>query len=291
MPIPTFDQMLHPVLVLAAKQNITRRDEREQRISSGASTYVENRSGWAMTFLTKAHLIEKVRAKTYHVTDDGRAFLTRHPNGFTVKDLEAIDGWEEAWRSSRRSKNEAAVTPSETTTPLEMIYESITTLNSALKDRLLASVLEQSPLFFEKLVLDVLLKMGYGGSRADAAEHLGKSGDEGIDGCIKQDPLGLDQILVQAKRYARDRPIDRKTIQAFVGSMTGRGVTKGIFITTSTFNENAREFVQRGSQTKVILTDGDELLTLMLRHHVGVVPAERQVEVLELDQNYVGDEE
>lgn len=153
----------------------------------------------------------------------------------------------------------------------------------------MSAVLEQTPTFFERLVLDVLLAMGYGGSRTDAADHLGRANDEGIDGRIKQDPLGLDQILVQAKRYAVDRPIDRKTLQAFYGSMTG-GVSKGIFITTSTFNANAAEFVQRGAQTKVVLIDGDDLLDLMLRHKIGV-RVERAVEVLALDQNYFEEEE
>lgn len=126
-------------------------------------------------------------------------------------------------------------------------------------------------------------------ARANAAEKLGRTGDEGIDGCINQDPLGLDQILVQAKRYAPDNTIDRQTIQAFIGAMTGQGVTKGIFITTSGFTRHALEFVQRGSHTKVILIDGERLLTLMLEHHIGV-RVERRVEVLELDQNYFSDE-
>jgi restriction system protein len=155
---------------------------------------------------------------------------------------------------------------------------------------LLDAILAQTPEFFERLVLDVLVAMGYGGSRADAAKHLGRSGDEGIDGRINQDPLGLDQILVQAKQFAVDRPINRQTIQAFIGSLTGQGVTKGIFITTSSFNENAKEFVQRGSQIKVVLIDGEALLNLMLRHHIGV-RVERQVEVLDLDQNYFSDDE
>jgi restriction system protein len=132
--------------------------------------------------------------------------------------------------------------------------------------------------------------VGYGGSRADAAEHLGQSNDEGVDGRINQDPLGLDQVVVQAKRYAVDRSIDRKTIQAFVGSMTGQGVTKGVFITTSSFNDNAKEFVQRGSHTKVVLIDGEQLVNLMLRHHIGV-RVERKVEILDVDQNYFTEEE
>jgi restriction system protein len=158
------------------------------------------------------------------------------------------------------------------------------------KSRVLAAILDQSPSFFEELVLDVLQAMGYGGSREDAAQHLGRSGDEGIDGRINQDPLGLDQILIQAKRYAPENIINRQTIQAFVGSMTGQGVSKGIFITTSSFNENAREFVKRGFNTKVVLIDGDELLNLMLRHHIGV-RVEREVEVLDLDQNYFSEDE
>jgi restriction system protein len=167
---------------------------------------------------------------------------------------------------------------------------ALKTINAELKSRLLDAILAQTPLFFERLVLDVLLKLGYGGSRADAAEHLGKSGDEGIDGRVNQDVLGLDQILVQAKRYAPDRAIDRQTIQAFIGSMTGQGVTKAVFITTSSFNANAREFVLRGAQTKVVLIDGDDLLGFMLQHHIGVRP-ERKIELLELDQNYFSDDE
>jgi len=132
--------------------------------------------------------------------------------------------------------------------------------------------------------------MGYGGSRIDAAEHLGRSGDEGIDGCIKQDPLGLDQVLVQAKRYNPENPINREAIQSFIGAMSGKGVNKGVFITTSYFNANAKEFVSRGSTQKVILIDGDMLLDLMLKHHVGT-RVERTVEILDLDQNYFNDED
>lgn len=134
--------------------------------------------------------------------------------------------------------------------------------------------------------------MGYGDPKArhEAAERLGKSGDEGIDGRINQDALGLDQILVQAKRYAPDRPIDRKTIQAFIGSLAGQGVTKGIFITTSYFAETAHEFVQRGAHTKIVLIDGKDLINRMLRHKIGV-RVSRAIEIFELDQNYFDDTE
>jgi restriction system protein len=264
--------------------------EQEARIPSGNSTYVRNRTGWAMTHLTKAGLIEKVAPKTYRATEHGRNFLRQHPDDITIKDMKALDSWRTGWAASTPRKSAEAAPESEDMTPTEALDNAVQTLNADLKNRLLAAILEQSPAFFEQLVLDVLLAMGYGGSRADAAEHLGRGGDEGIDGCIKQDPLGLDQILVQAKRYAPDRLIDRKTIQAFFGSMTGQGVNKGVFITTSGFNDNALEFVQRGSQTKVVLIDGERLLDLMLRHHIGV-RVERQVDVLALDQNYFDEDE
>lgn len=304
MAIPTYDQMLRPLLALAVTQDLTRKDaagiiadqfnltadERESKIPSGQSTYVRSRVGWAMTFLTKGNLIEKVAPRTYRITDRGRSFLTQHPERIDARDMRALPGWHEAWGGSDGDEADGPVAPAETTTPLEALDSAVGTLNADLKNRLLTAILDQTPTFFEHLVLDVLIAMGYGGSRSDAAEHLGRANDEGVDGRVNQDPLGLDQIVVQAKRYAPERPIDRQTIQAFVGSMTGQGVTKGIFITTSKFNANAKEFVQRGSNVKVVLVDGDDLLNLMLRHHIGV-RVERQVEVLDFDQNYFSDDE
>jgi restriction system protein len=127
--------------------------------------------------------------------------------------------------------------------------------------------------------------MGYGSGYANSLEHVGQPGDEGIDGRINQDALGLDQIFVQAKRYALDRPVSRVSIQSFIGSLAGQGVTKGIFITTSYFNNSAEEFVTRGSATKVVLVDGEQLVDLMLTHRIGARVKE-SYEVLEIDQNY-----
>lgn len=301
MSIPTFDLMLRPLLALAVTQPITRRDaemlmakhfgltaeEALQRIPSGASTYVGNRAGWAMSHLTKAGLIARVAPRTYRATDSAHAFLDKCPERVTVKDLETIPGYREAWDPDTKTKE---IKPDSTVAPAEAIDKAVEELNTDLRSKLLTAILDQTPEFFEQLVLDVLLKMGYGGSREDAAEHLGKSGDEGIDGRINQDALGLDQIMVQAKRYALDRPIDRTTIQAFIGSLAGQGVTKGIFITTSRFAETSKEFVLRGSATRVQLIDGQKLVDLMMRHHIGV-RVQRTVEVLDLDHNYFEDEE
>jgi restriction system protein len=303
MSIPTVNDLLHPLLGLAERGDISRRNatpvmadhfkmtpaERDARIPSGASTFVRHRTGWAMSYLTKAKMIAKVAPNTYRITDFGRDFLQQHTSGFGVRELAALPGWKDAWEASKKDKP-AESSPESERTPVEALDAAVATLKADLKNRLLAAIVDQSPAFFERLVLDVLIKMGYGGSREDAAQHLGRSGDEGVDGRINQDPLGLDQVFVQAKRYAANNVVDRKSVQAFVGSMTGQGATKGIFITTSSFNENAREFVQRGSQTKVVLIDGNALLELMLRHHIGL-RVERRVEVLDIDQNYFDEED
>jgi restriction system protein len=307
MAIPTYDKLMRPILELAAQQPISRRtatdamitrhaltaDEVAQRLAGGDST-VHNRVGWAMTFLTKAGLIAKIAPKTYQATELGRQFLGKHEGDIREADLKAIPGYAEAWAAGsarRRQKESLSADKSvpllldETATPHEIIAREVGSLQSELRSRLLQTIVGQTPLFFEQLVLDVLVEMGYGGSREDAAEHLGQSGDEGIDGRINQDALGLDQVLVQAKRYSLDRPVVRSEVQAFIGSLAGQGVTKGIFITTSTFAASAYEFVARGSTTKVILVDGKMLIDMMVRKHIGVRVA-HEFKLYEIDQNY-----
>lgn len=308
MPIPTYDEMLRPILALAEQSEITGRtmaeamtehfkltpDEAASRVPSGGSTYVRNRAAWAMTFLTKARLIEKSAPRTYRITASGKEFLKKHPTAFAERDLNEIPGYREAWQMAKQAKvvETAPTTAIENYTPEDTLDYAVNLMLDDVRQRLLEAILIQTPEFFEDLVLDVLLGMGYGDpkDRSAAAQRLGKSGDEGIDGRINQDALGLDQILVQAKRYAPDRPIDRKTIQAFIGSLAGQGVTKGIFITTSYFAETAHEFVQRGAHTKIVLIDGKDLINWMLRHKIGVRIV-RTIEIFELDQNYFEDSE
>lgn len=309
--IPAFDQLLRPILAAAAIKPITRRtaaeamvrqfqltaEEAAQRIPSGGATLIGNRTGWAMTFLTKASLISKVAKGTYAPTELGRQYLASHPTIITQEDLKRAPGWHEAWelgRQKRRERRSEAdrYTPSlegTSSTPEEAIESGIKTLESDLRARLLDAILEQSPEFFERLVLEVLKAMGYGAATEDSLKHVGQSGDEGIDGRINQDALGLDQICVQAKRYAVDRPVDRMSIQAFIGSLAGQGVTKGIFITTSYFKGTAEEFVTRGSATKVVLVDGEKLISLLLRHRIGT-RVKQTFEVFEIDQNYFDEE-
>ena len=305
--IPTFDQFLRPILALAALGQVTRRSIQPLladqfklteadlllRIPSGSSTILANRSGWAMTFLTKAGLILKVSPKTYSATDVGRRMLKSHASGITEADLKELPGWEDAWEAGRQRRRERKKQPEQESlsnaTPEDAIGAGIKSLKDDLRSRLLMAILDQPPDFFERVVLQVLKAMGYGSDADDALRHVGKSGDEGIDGRINQDPLGLDQICVQAKRYAVDRPVDRVAIQAFIGSLAGHGVTKGIFITTSYFKGTAEEFVTRGSPTKIVLVDGEQLIDLMLRHRIGTRVKETY-EVFEIDQNYFDEE-
>ncbi len=312
MAIPTYDKLMRPILELAEKQPINRRtateamislhsltaDDLAQRLSGGDST-IKNRTGWAMTFLTKAGLIAKTAPKTYQATDAGRSFLARHNGPIREADLRTIPGYIEAWAagSARRRQKETATvaepglgTREETATPHEIIAREVKSLEADLRERLLQTIVEQTPTFFEELVLDVLLAMGYGGSKEDAAEHMGQSGDEGIDGRINQDALGLDQVMVQAKKYRPDRPVVRSEVQAFIGSLSGQGVTKGVFITTSSFAASAHEFVARGSTTKVVLVDGKMLIDLMVRHGIGVRVA-HEYKLFEVDQNYFDESE
>ena len=266
-------------------------EERLQRIPSGAATYLRNRVGWAMTYLTKAGLIGKVAPKVYEATDRGRDFLVRYPDGFSNRELREIYDFRK-FQAFKRPDDAADTTQSdsESTTPYERIDEALAEINADLKEQLIAEVLGKSPEFFERVVLDFLVAMGYGGSREDAASHIGGVGDEGLDGRINQDTLGLDVVLVQAKRYAPDHVVGRQLLQQFVGAMHGQGGTKGVFINTSRFAGTAEDYVQRGSQLKLVLIDGNQFADLMLRHGIGV-RVERQANVLALDNNYFEEEQ
>ena len=311
MSLPTFDEFMRPLLELATKERIRRKtaavamadlykltpEEIAHKLPSGGST-LANRVGWAMTFLTKAGLIRKVEQRLYEATPAGIAFLASHQGPIRDADLKKIPGYTEAWaegsanrqKQTGESDDDLPLMRDATATPHEVIAREVDALQTDFRGRLLQRILEQSPTFFEQLVLDVLVAMGYGGTREDAAERLGQSGDEGIDGRINQDALGLDQVMVQAKRYRPDRPVPRNEVQAFIGSLAGQGVTKGIFITTSSFGASAYEFVARGSATKVVLVDGTLLIDLMIRYGIGTRVAQTH-RIHEIDQNYFEDEE
>ena len=300
--IPTWDMFLRPLLELANEAPIMRRtatpmiadryqfsDEiRNSRIKSG-QTHIENRTGWARSALVKATFVEKHPSQkfTYQITDAGRAYLLKHEGPITVDDLKNIEGyaeaWEEASRRKREAKTSAAQNPNiETSTPSELIEDAMVKIQETLKANLLTQLLNVDPYRFEQIVIDLLVAMGYGGSREEAANVTKKSNDEGIDGIIIEDRLGLDVIYIQAKRY--QNKVGRVDIQSFVGALAGKQASKGIFITTSDFVQNAVDYAHSVSQ-KIILINGLRLADLMIEHNIGVSTV-RTIELKRLDSDY-----
>lgn len=300
MNIPKYNDLFRPVLAIAANKNITRRgmtqdiaealqlteEQVTARIPSGSATYIGNRVGWAMTFLTKATLIKKVAKATYGITELGKEFLVQYPDRITTDNLETIDGYVEAWETKRRAKQVTGdQSPSNEFTPEELIEGAMETLNSSVKSELLAQLHSADPYFFEQIVIDVLVAMGYGGSRSEAAKVTRKSNDGGIDGIINEDRLGLDVIYVQAKRYQAN--VGRNDVQNFVGALAGNQAHKGIFITTSDYIDSAVEYAKTVPQ-KVILVNGSRLADLMIEHNVGV-SSEKKIVLKRVDMDYFGD--
>ena len=307
MAIPTFDQLMRPVLELASKQDINRHvatdammeefqltpEEREVRIKSGSLT-IRNRTGWAMSHLNKGKLIEKVAKATYRITDKGRNLLADHDGPLTIPIMRAkVPGFQEAWDSAKKKKaeqraqkeaEEDSTEDDSSTTPDEAMDKALKELDESLREEVLEQLYEINPYRFEQVVIDVLLAMGYGGSRDEAAQVTQKSNDGGIDGIINEDRLGLDVIYVQAKRYKEENTIGRKEIQSFVGALAGKQANKGVFITTSDFKGTAVEYAQNVPQ-RVILINGDRLSELMIEHDVGV-SAERVIRVKRIDSDY-----
>jgi len=240
-----------------------------------------------MTYLTKGGLIAKVSPRTYHITDRGRQFLTKYPAAIAVSDLETIPGFEEAWNTRARRRESAGPVSGEspagnTSTPNERIEAAFSELREVLISDLLSQLGKVDPFRFEQVVLDLLVAMGYGGSRKEAAEVTRKTGDEGIDGVINEDRLGLDVIYVQAKRWKHN--VGRPEIQNFVGALAGKKASKGIFITTSSFHDNATDYVA-GLHNKIILVDGRRLAELMIEHNIGVAE-EHAYRVKKIDSDY-----
>ncbi len=264
-------------------------EEREQRIPSGQSSYIKNRTGWAKTYLKKAGLLSSPKRGVIQITDRGREVLSQKPERINRALLEQFPEFVEFQeRSNATAKTESAeVAAVDKQTPEEAIEHSYTQLRSQLADELLEQIKGCSSDFFERLVVDVIVAMGYGGSHRDAAKATQRSNDGGIDGIIKQDRLGLDTIYIQAKKWDESRPIHRPEIQKFAGALQGVRARKGIFITTSSFSDGAREYVAT-IDSKIVLIDGTELAQLMIDHGIGVTP-HQTYEIKRLDSDYFGE--
>lgn len=303
MPIPDYQTCMLPFLrfladgfehsLQEAEESLAKHfklsdAQRAELLPSGQQGIFKNRIGWARTYLKKACLVVAPKRGVFMITDRGLRTLAKNPVRIDGKFLEQFPEFMEfrdstkATSGIRGDSDSAIVIPSITATPEESIELAYQSLREQLAQELLAVVLNCSPTFFEQLVIDLLVKMGYGGSRRDAGERIGQTGDGGIDGIIKEDRLGLDAIFIQAKRWQGS--VGRPEIQKFVGALQGQRAKKGVFITTSSYTADAIDYASR-IDTKVVLIDGKALSALMIDFDVGVSVAASYV-VKRVDSDY-----
>lgn len=245
-------------------------EQMQELLPSGRQARIDNYVHWARSYLFHAGLITSHAKGAYAITPEGRAVLAQNLPAIDRNFLEQFPKYRE-WRAhvNRQAQQPSVPSLDEDDTPEDQIDNAFMRLDADLMDELLIRVLSLTPARFERLIVDLLLTMGYGDGRAEMGQAIGKSGDGGIDGVVNEDKLGLDAVYIQAKRYAPDNTIGRPALQAFIGSMTGESATKGVFVTTSSFSKEARDYVRRVQQ-RVVLIDGDRLARLMIDHGVGV---------------------
>lgn len=304
--IPDYQTLMLPVLKLAAdgaehkfshavellaEEFSLSTEERNELLPSGSQAVFNNRVGWARSYLKQAGLLSSPKRGFFTITPKGGALLAKNPERVDISILEQYPEFLE-FRNRKKDKGENEK-PEETSavsassqTPEDALASAYSTLRKDLESEILSSVKEASPSFFERLVVDLLVRMGYGGNRQDAGKALGKSGDGGIDGIINEDRLGLDVIFIQAKRW--ESTVGRPEIQKFAGALQGQRARKGVFITTSSFTKEAQEYASL-IESKIILIDGDHLSRLMAEHNIGVSTV-GQYEVKKLDSDYFNEE-
>ena len=283
MPIPDFQTLMLPFLTMA-RDNVEHssndfigpladmyqltQEERSAMLASGTQRIFHNRVHWAKAYLKMAGLIENTRRGYFKISERGQQVLNEKPDKITIGYLKRFPDFQVVRERKKESiSSEENFEDVVSQTPQEQIEHAFNTIDNALGQELLQKIKNCSWRFFEQLVVDLLLKMGYGGSKTEAASVIGRSGDEGIDGVIKEDRLGLDVIYVQAKKW--DATIGRPEIQKFVGALAGQGAKKGVFITTSKFSTDATTYLPK-NETKVILIDGQKLVELMIEFELGV---------------------
>jgi restriction system protein len=250
-------------------------EERSELLPSGRQARFDNRVYWSTTYLRKSQLIESRGRGRFVITQRGLDVLGNPPERISISYLQQFPEFTQFRETSNVDDPSGAiqiVEDSERTLD-EIMREAFASINDQLAEEILARTLESPPKFFEQLVIDLLLAMGYGGTYAEAGRAIGASGDEGIDGVINEDRLGLDVLYVQAKRYDPGNSVGRPAIQAFVGALEAKHAQKGIFITTSNFTSDARVYVEQ-IQKRVILINGRQLAQFMIEHNVGVTPSE-----------------
>jgi restriction system protein len=308
MTIPNYETLMLPVLRLAGDGNEHRigdaveqlarefnltDEERQHLLPSGRQATIANRAHWAKTFLVQAGLLEPTRRAHFRITDRGRELLAQAPSRIDTTYLLRFPEFV-AFRS--RSRESTAPVPTEPTatvntgtqTPDELLRATIKQIELTLQKELLDRILAGTPAFFEGVIVNLLVAMGYGGSREEAGQIVGRSGDGGIDGVIDQDALGLDRVYAQAKRYAIDNAVSEPEIRGFSGSLGAAKANKGVFVTTSYFTQPAHAFAER-HPFRIVLIDGEQLAGLMIRHNVGV-RIDETLYLKKIDEDFFEDE-
>jgi restriction system protein len=256
-----------------------------QLTSEKGTNIFNSRIHWAVQYLYQSGALDRPAKATYAINELGKSLLKDHPDGIGPEVLQKTEGykhWDIRSKTSQEEKSESKVELGGET-PTENIESAIQQLENSLAHELVSRLREASPQFLEKVILVLLGRMGYGDGE-DSLEHLGGPGDEGLDGVINQDRLGLQRIYIQAKRYKDGNNIGRPEVQKFMGALQGQGASGGVFITTSKFSHDAEEYVSKNMTPRIILIDGPELGRLLVKHEVGVVSL-RSYKVLEIDEN------
>lgn len=303
MAVPDYQSLMLPVLDASSKGEVRigdvvnqlagqlklSQEERAELLPSGKQTLFSNRVHWAKTYLGKAHLIEITRRGHFKITDRGQNVLQSQParidNGFLTQFSEFREFRE---RASGGAEQSTEITPAASEdhkqTPDEIMRGAHRQIEAALAQELLDRISKAPPEFFERLIVNLLLSMGYGGSTADAGRALGRTGDDGVDGVIDQDALGLDRVYIQAKRYATGNNVGAGAIRDFFGSLDRHKASKGLFVTTSCFSPSARETAEFLSK-RIVLIDGEQLTKLMIRYNVGC-RMEETFEIKKIDEEF-----
>ena len=309
MAIPDFQTLMLPVLSASASGEVRVSDVVEQMIQkfsispdeaakllpSGKQAVISNRTQWAKSYLGKAGLIESTRRGYFKITDRGRATLAESPQRI---DIAYLSRFEEFKKFREREVGEvepgtsslglAGSVALDTVTPDELLRATVRQIEATLAKEVLDRILAAPPAFFESVVVSLLLAMGYGGSREEAGRAIGRSGDGGLDGVIDQDALGLDRVYIQAKRYAPDNGVSAPSVQAFAGALGAAKANKGVFVTTSYFTKAAIDFVAR-TPDPIILIDGQQLTSLMIRYNVGT-RIEDTLYIKKIDEDFFAEE-
>ena len=306
MSVPKFKKFITPVLqsledgtdkhvreireIVARRMELTEGDLQE-KVAGGSQTKFSNRVNWSLHELMRAALVMRARRGVYELTDKGNRLLSKNPANLEQRVKWHIDqayGENGAKSDSESDKSDSDITPEEA---LEAAYREVT---NALEAEVLNRVFKVPSSHLEKTVIDLLVAMGYGGGDVTMSQVTGKAGDEGIDGTIKEDALGLDVIYVQAKRYSPTNKIGPAQVREFIGSLVGRGAHKGVYVTTSEFTDAAKQAANTGSgYSNIVLIDGKELARLMVRHDIGVRvrdPLRQPMQIKIVDENFFEEE-